>query len=124
MNLHKQMHLLMRFKSLGKQMITDHSKANNQLISLAQKKNAAVPSGLSEKGQKIYDKLSKKQGADFDKAYSKCMVKDHKEDICVFKKEAKKGSDEDVKNWASNTLPTLEHHKQMSIDAYENIHKK
>ena len=52
------------------------------------------------------------------------MVKDHKEDICAFKKEAKKGNETDIKTWASNTLPTLEHHKQMSIEACKDVHKK
>ena len=111
-------------KNLGSQMAADHSKANNELRSLASTKNITLPTTLSEKGMRAYDKLSKKQGKDFDKAYTKCMVKDHKKDICEFKKEAKKGSDSDLKSWASNTVSTLEHHKEMSIEACKAVKAK
>lgn len=110
-------------KSLGSVMVTDHSKANDELKKLATRKNVPLASGLSEKSQKYYDALSKKQGKDFDKAYSKCMVKAHKKTICKFKKEVKKGSDADVKSWASNTIPTLEHHEQMSETTCKDVKK-
>jgi putative membrane protein len=111
-------------KDLGQHMITDHSKAEKELKSLAQRKNVAVLDNLSKKEQKAYDRLSKKQGTDFDKAYTKCMVKDHKKDICEFKKEAKHGTDPDLKDWASSKVTVLEHHKQMSIDACNAVRKK
>jgi putative membrane protein len=69
---------------------------------------------MSEKAQKHYNSMAQKQGKDFDKAYSKCMVMDHKKDLCKFKKEAKKGDDVGVKAWAENTVPVLEQHKQAS----------
>jgi putative membrane protein len=110
-------------KNLGSMMVSDHTKANDELKALAARKNISLPTSMSEKAQKQYDKLSKKQGRDFDKAYSKCMVHDHKKDICAFKKESRKGGDSDLKQWASTTLPTLEHHKQMSVEACKAIHK-
>jgi putative membrane protein len=104
-------------KNLGEMMVLDHSKANDELKSLAAKKNITLPADLDEKAQKNYNDLSKKQGEEFDKAYTKCMVKDHKKDIKLFKKQAGKGDDQELKTWASNTLPTLEHHKEMSKQA-------
>lgn len=111
-------------KNLGSMMVTDHTKANNELKALAAKKNIALPEAMSAKAQKHYEMLAKKQGADFDKAYSKCMVKDHKKVICMFKKEAKKGDDAELKQWASNTVPTLEHHKQMSEETCKAVKNK
>jgi putative membrane protein len=110
-------------KRLGQMMITDHKKAADELKNLASQKNVSLPTGLSEKSQKHYDMLAKKQGKDFDKAFTKCMVMDHKKDICKFKKEAKKGDDPTVKTWASNTLPTLEHHKIMSKETCKAVKK-
>jgi len=110
-------------KKLGQMMIDDHTKANNELTALAQKKGIAVPTTLTDKEQKGYDKLAKMQGKDFDKAYTKCMVKDHKKVICKFKKEAKKGDDAELKTWASNTIPSLEHHKHMSEETCKAIKK-
>jgi putative membrane protein len=110
-------------KDLGGDMVTEHTKANNELKTLVASKNIPLPTSLSEEGQKEYDKLSKKEGKDFDKAYTHCMVKGHKKAICKFKKEAKKGDDAELKSWASNTIPALEHHKEMSKDACKAVHK-
>ncbi len=110
-------------KTLGKHMVDDHTKAYNDLKALAAKKNITIAGVLDEKNQKNYDNMMKKQGNDFDKAYTKCMVKDHKKDICLFRKESKKGDDADLKTWATNSLPTLEHHKQMSKDACKAVKK-
>jgi putative membrane protein len=106
-----------KVKVLGDHMITDHSKAGAELKELAAKKGVVVPTDLDEDGKKVYNKLVNKQGEDFDKEYTKCMVKDHKKDIGKFKKEADKGDDTELKAWAQKTLPTLEHHKTMSEEA-------
>lgn len=108
-------------KTLGQQMVTDHSKANEELKALATKKNIILPTGLSKDGQKSYDELNGKSGEDFDKAYAKMMVKDHEKVIDMFKKESEKGEDADLKSWATKTLPTLERHLEMSKKAHEKL---
>ncbi len=52
------------------------------------------------------------------------MVKDHKEDIDAFKKEADKGNDPDLKQWASGKVPTLEHHLDMARSAEDAADKE
>lgn len=104
-------------KEFGKMMVDDHSKANEALKSLAARKNITLPETLGEDAQKKYDELSKKTGADFDKAYISLMVDDHQEDIEEFKEEAAKGRDADLKLWASEQIATLEHH----LDAAKTI---
>lgn len=101
-------------KDFGSMMMSDHSAANDELKQLAQKKNIAIPSALSDKNQKDYDDLAKKRGVDFDKAYAGYMVGDHKDDIEAFKKEADKGDDADIKAWAAGKVPVLQHHLQMA----------
>jgi putative membrane protein len=54
--------------------------------------------------------LKTKTGADFDKAYVNAMVKDHTEDVKEFKKESDKGKDEQIKGFASETLPIIQGH--------------
>lgn len=111
-------------KTHGKHMIEDHSKANSELKELAGKKGIDFPTTITDKAMKHYDKLAKKQGEDFDKAYTKCMMMHHKMDICKFKKEVKKGSDTDIKDWAANTLPSLENHKVMTQETCNAIKEK
>lgn len=104
-------------KSAGRTMVTDHSKANEELRSLASGKNVLLQENLTPKKQKKYDELAKLTGKNFDKAYAKYMVKDHKKDIAEFKKEAKSADDPAVKSWAQGKVATLEAHLQLWKDA-------
>jgi len=101
-------------KDFGQRMVTDHTKANDQLKQVAQHENVALPTSPSAHDQAEYNKMSKLHGDAFDKAYSKMMVADHKKDIAEFKQEASAGDDPQVKNFASQTLPTLQEHLQLA----------
>ncbi len=101
-------------KSFGKRMVDDHSKANEQLKSVASKDNIQLPASVDAKDQATYDRLSKMSGAAFDRAYAQDMVKDHQEDIAEFQKEANSGKNPDVRNFAQETLPTLQEHLKLA----------
>lgn len=101
-------------KKLAQQMIDDHTKASEELKAVAGTKNISLPVALSDKCQKKYDDLSEKKGLDFDDAYSDLMVKEHKDVVDAFKKESEKGNDADLRAWATEKLPTLEHHLEMA----------
>lgn len=97
-------------KQFGQRMVDDHSKANEQLKQVAGKSNIEVPAALDSKHQSRVDKLAKLSGSEFDKAYLKDQVKDHERDVDDFKSEAQNGSDANVKQFALQTLPTLQEH--------------
>jgi len=101
-------------KQFGTRMVTDHSKANEELSQLASRKGITLSTSLDAKHQATKDKLSKLNGAAFDRAYMDAMVKDHREDVAEFKKESTTGQDADVKAFAAKTLPTLEEHLNMA----------
>ena len=97
-------------KSFGKRMVDDHTKANDKLKQVASDKGVTVPDTLSAKDKMLKASLSKLSGEQFDKAYMKDMVKDHTADVQEFRKESTAAQDSEVKNFASETLPTLESH--------------
>lgn len=98
-------------KQFAQMMVDDHTKANNELKDLAGNKGIALPDVISEKCQKkYYDIDQKNKGEEFDKAYMEQMVKDHKDDIDKFEKEANNGNDAELKAWASGKVATLRHH--------------
>ena len=97
-------------KQFAERMVTDHSKANDELTDLAQKKGVKVPSATDRTHKQAIDKLSKLSGAAFDKAYMKHQVADHQATLALFRREAKSGRDAEIKDWAAKTLPTLEDH--------------
>jgi putative membrane protein len=102
-------------KQFAQKLEQDHTKANQDLMNIAQQRNISIPSGpMSADEQKEMDKLSSQSGAQFDRAYIKMMVRDHRKDIKEFEKESANGMDSSLKAYASQTLPTLQSHLQMA----------
>ena len=99
-----------RVKNFGQMMVDDHSKAGEELKSLASQKNVTLPASMSDDHHKDMDDLNKKKGKEFDKSYMKMMVSDHEKDISEFEKAAKNATDADLKAWADKTLPVLRKH--------------
>jgi putative membrane protein len=97
-------------KNFGKRMVDDHSKAGDKLKDIASQENITLPADIAAKDQATYDRLSKLNGAAFDRAYAKNMVKDHEADIAAFQKETNGGKVDSLKSFASNMLPTLQDH--------------
>jgi putative membrane protein len=100
-------------KMVGQQMVTDHSKANDQLMDIAKRKAVAMPPTMTVQQKEMISKLNNLQGTDFDKEYLKQQEKAHRETIAKFQKEAKSGGDAEIKQFAAQTLPTLQEHLRM-----------
>ena len=98
-------------------MITDHGKANDELKAIATAKNITLPDSVDSDHQKKMADLSKKSGADFDKAYVDAMVDGHKKTLDLMKDAAKNCKDADLKAFAAKTAPTV----QMHLDAINKI---
>jgi putative membrane protein len=110
-------------KDFGGMMVTDHSAANDKLKATAERKGIKLPTSPSLGQMATKTKLEILSGNTFDKSYIKGMVKDHKEDIEEFQKEATSGQDPDAKAYAKATLPTLKKHlkKIESIAAAQGV---
>src|ERR1700680_1971667 len=106
----KQKAVSQRVKDFGAMMVQDHTAANDDLKSRVSSLDVALPSMVNEDDQKEMDKLGKKQGKDFDKAYMSMMLDDHKKDVAEFRKAADKCTEPSLKDFASKTLPVLEKH--------------
>jgi putative membrane protein len=104
-------------KQFGATMVKDHGSANKELQQLAQQHGVKLPIALDRDHQQTYDKLSRLSGSQFDREYMSYMVKDHKEDIALFEKQARKSDAADVKAFAEKTLPTLQEHLKMAQQA-------
>jgi putative membrane protein len=100
-------------KQFGQHMVMDHTKANQELMQLAQRKNFTLPQEVNSDQKSEADKLSKLSGADFDKEYVDYMLKDHEEDAKEFQEQANEGTDTDVKAFAAKTLPVIQSHLKM-----------
>jgi putative membrane protein len=110
-------------KQFGKHMVDDHTKANVELKTIAANKGITLPATLNSNDQATMDRLSKLNGAEFDKAYMDDMVKDHRADVAEFQRESQRGEDSEFKAFAAKTLPTLQDHLRMAEDADKQVKK-
>jgi putative membrane protein len=97
-------------KAFAQRMVTDHSRANEELQLLATAKGVGLPTELNGDPRKALDHLASLSGAAFDKAYMDHMVEDHIEDVAEFEKASQTAQDSELKAWAAKTLPTLQDH--------------
>lgn len=113
-----------RVKEFGNMMVRDHSKANDELKSLAVTKNIALPDSVGEDHKKHIDDLTKLKGAKFDREYIDMMVNDHEDDVDMFDKAANNLKDPDLKAFAARTLPTLRAHLDSARSIQETYRKQ
>jgi putative membrane protein len=97
-------------KQFAQRMVDDHSKANEELKTLAQQKNITFPTGLDPQDKALYDRLSILKGEAFDRDYMRMMVMGHQQVANEFRAKSSTATDSDVKAWAAKTLPTIEAH--------------
>ena len=100
-------------KQFAQQMVTDHTKYNNELKVLAAQKNITLPTTLGKDQQKVYDDVLAEKGVDLDKKYVSAMLTDHKEDITEYQEAVTKAGDANVKTYAQKNLPVLQMHLGM-----------
>jgi putative membrane protein len=103
-------------RKFGQRMVDDHSKANQELMTILEKKGIAAPGMLDREHQNMLEGLSRTTGSNFDRMYISHMVKDHEQDVQLFEKEATKGQDPDIRTFAEKTLPIIKEHLQMAKD--------
>lgn len=113
-----------RILSYSSMMVKDHTKANEELKSLAAVKNVTLPATVGEDVQKHLNDMSQKSEKDFNKDYIDMMVSDHKDVIGKYEKKAENGDDADLKAWASTTLMTLRMHLDSAQYINDNMKKR
>ncbi|SRR5579871_493933 len=111
-------------KRFGAMMVTDHTKAAAALQKLASQKKVSLPSALDIDEQKQMDSLKNKSGKAFDQPYMKMMVDGHKKVLSELNDEKINGSDADVRDFASNTIATVQMHLDSARKDQQYISKK
>ena len=101
-------------KSFADKMVTDHSKANDELKQLASNKGISLPTDTDQEHKDAAQKVM--SAKDVDKAYIDEMVKDHDKDVKEFEDASKSAKDADLKAWIDKTLPVLKEHQKMAHD--------
>jgi putative membrane protein len=134
-------------KRFAQMMIDDHTKAGDQLKQIMNTYAIPQDARIDDKHQKLMDKLSKLNGAEFDKEYMSAMVDDHGDAVRDLRSRVDENrsvtdrltgknpenpaavkpepADDHVKasinEWAANTLPTIERHLDRAKQIKDNL---
>ena len=92
-------------RSFGQVLEKDHSEANQKATAAASSLGVTPPTAPNSKQKAAYDRMSKLSGANFDRAFVKHMVEDHKKDIKDYEKASSQG--DAAGTYAKEALPTL-----------------
>jgi len=107
-------------KDYAQMLITDHTSDYQKLGPLAAKMSLTVPKGLDAEHDKMIEPFEKPHGAAFDHLYIHTMIEGHTKAIAIYKKEAADAQNADLKEYAAETLPTLQKH----LDGAKDLLKK
>jgi len=103
--------------SFGKMLVKDHSAADKKVLTLAKQEKIELPKPAAAK-----EDLP--MGADFDAAFAKSMVDDHKKDIDEVTKARDNTTDEKLKKLLGDMLPTLQKHEDTAQKIVDGTGKK
>jgi putative membrane protein len=112
-------------KNFAQQMITDHTKAGEEFKTALMQAKIEPPAENDVTHTAKYAKLrlfTTKDG--FDAAYMDDQLKAHQETVAKFKDYAANGPTPEIKAFANNLLPTLEHHLSMAKDLEDKVGSK
>jgi putative membrane protein len=115
-------HALERREQLGAlapfatKMVEDHKKANEELKSLAQRKNVEVPTELLPKHRDMMKEVE--NASDLSRTYADVQLKAHEEAVELFEDCSKNCNDAEIKAFAERTLKVLhQHHEDIQARA-------
>jgi putative membrane protein len=107
-------------QTFANQMVSDHMTTTRELKGFASDANTTPPAEMTSSQASMLSKLQGLQGDAFAKQYMDDQVSAHKQAVSLFQRYSKGGDNNKLKDWAVQTLPTLQHH----LDAAEEIYKK
>jgi putative membrane protein len=101
-------------KTFADRMISDHTQANTELQQIAQQEKLTLPTQPASHDRASVQAMTGLTGSVFDRRYAQEEVRDHQQDVALFRQEANSGRDPALKQYAQKTLPVLRQHLQMA----------
>lgn len=108
-------------KKIANMMVDAHTKMNADVSSLASQKNVTLPTDLTEDQRKCIEKITEKTGLDYDKEYISDLKEKHEKTLHMLQKVSDKCDDPEIKAWATNSIPEVQHHLDMVNAIHENL---
>lgn len=92
-------------KRVAEMLVNDHGNANARLSKIAEGKGWPVPAP-----QAAAPPAAGTASSDFDSRWTAEMIAGHERSIALYRAQAQGGEDKELRAYARDTLPTIEHH--------------
>lgn len=92
-------------KRIAEMLVSDHGSANEKLARIAQTKGWPMPAAQADAAPPPGD-----ASGDFDARWTADMIAGHERSVALYRAQAQGGQDPDLRKYARDTLPTIEHH--------------
>jgi len=99
-------------KSTARMLLDDHRRSSDQLQQLASRKGWTWPS-TSASVESDQARMMSTSGPGFDDRFMADQIRAHRDAIALYRAQASSGSDPDLRRFARDQLPALEHHLEM-----------
>jgi putative membrane protein len=96
--------------AFAQQMIDEHTKMNEELATLAQKKGVQPPDSPDLASQAKTAVTGALPGSTFDKQYVSSQLDDHHETLELLQNQLREGQDPELKAFAEKHIPIVEKH--------------
>ena len=97
-------------KQFAQVMIDDHTKTALRMKEITKDSDIKSVDTLDNKHQELLEKLRSLSGKSFDREYRRMQEEAHRDAVDLFVGYVQDGSDDDLKQFARDTLPTLREH--------------
>lgn len=99
-------------QAFAQRMIDDHTRANDELKTIAEQKGLAVPARMQPRHQRMLDELRGLDSDAFTRRYQEQQEMAHEEAMALFGTAAEGMDDADLRGFAAETEPILADHHQ------------
>jgi putative membrane protein len=100
-------------RNAAQMILDDHRQSSQKLEQLASRKGWTLPSAATTAESDQARMASTEAGGSFDDRFMADQIRMHREAISLYRAQASGGSDPDLRQFARDQLPHLEHHLEM-----------
>ena len=97
-------------QEFAKQMITDHTANNQELIATAQAEGLTVPTQIPSPQAELMQTIQGAEGDAFDTAYVQAQTTAHETAVTLYQTYAQGGDNQALVAYAQKSLPALQQH--------------
>ena len=109
-------------RAFGSLLVKDHQAGYERLKELAKRKSMAIPTAVPKDKQNKLDHLVVSEN--FDQEFVKEVgLQDHAADIALFEKFSQQAQDSDIRDLATEILPTLKAHRNHAEQLQKSLGK-